>query len=371
MQSALERLPDEGLTEQFFRLDHQVATVGAVQRAGAQLTVAGVQRALIGAVLDAAEQVVVSRVRLEHHRCTAVGVMTNHQARAVHFLQQLAQLRVGLVDIHQLLDGGFQQVDLHGLQIGADAGVFRVLLRQWRQQGLQRDGDGLFIELTQQVARLAFPLRQAGQLLVQALFQRSDIRVETLALGFRQLSELGFIQCLAVGHRGKGDIGAVAVQGHALLQRQLLDHVQRLVVALVEAAIDGALLLLVGRCFEHCREGGQQIVDQLVDISDESTRGAGWQLQRARLARLIEMVDVDPVGRRLHAFGFSLEVALHEGEASGTGLAHDEHVVAGTRHGHAELQGLDRASLAQYAAEGFEIIGTAEVELLGGEGAGQ
>ena len=195
--------------------------------------------------------------------------------------------------------------------------------------------------------------------------------MEALALGFRQLSELGFIQRLAVGHRGKGDIGAVAVQGHALLQRQLLDHIQRLVVALVEAAIDGAFLLLIGRRFEHRREGGQQIVDQLVDIGDESTRGAGWQLQRARLARLVEMIDVDPVGRRLHALGFGLEVALHEGEASGTRLAHDEHVVARTRHGHAELQGLDRAGLAQYAAEGFEIIGTAEVELLGGEGAGQ
>ena len=342
-----------------------------MQRTRAQLAIAGVQRALIGAVLDAAEQVVVSRVRLEHHRRTAMGMVTDHQARAVHFFQQLAQLRISLVDIHKLLDGGFQQVDLHRLQVGADAGVLGVLLRQRRQQRLQGDGDGLFVELTQQVARLALPLRQAGQLLVEAFLQRGDIGVEALAVGFRQLRELGLVQRLAVGHRGEGDVGAVAVQGHALLQRQPLDHVQRLVVALVEAAVDGALLLLVGRRFEHRREGGQQVVDQLVDVGDEVARRAGRQLQRTRLARLVKMVDVNPVGRCLHALGFGLEVTLDEGEAPGAGLAHDEHVVAGTRHGHAELQRLHGAGLAQHAAERFEIIGATEVELLGGEGAGQ
>ncbi len=371
MQGALQRLPDEGLAEQLLRLDHQVAAVGPMQGAGTQLPIAGVQRPLVGAVFDTAEQVVVGRVRLEHHRRAAIGVMADHQARAVHLFQQLAQLRVGLVHIHQLLDRGLQQVDLHGLQVGADTGVLRVLLRQRRQQRLQGHGDGLFVELTQQVARFALPLRQARQFFVQALFQLGDIGMEALAVGLRQLGELGLVQRLAVRHRGEGDVAAVAVQRHALLQRQALNHVQRLVVALVEATVDGALLLLVGRRLEHRREGGQQVVDQLIDIGDEIAGGAGRQLQGAWLAWLVEVVDVDAVGRGVHALGFRLEVALDEGEAPGTRLAHDEHVVARARHGHAELQGLDRARLAQHAAEGFEIIGTVEIELLGGEGAGQ
>ena len=262
-------------------------------------------------------------------------------------------------------------LDLHGLQVGADTGVLRVLLRQRRQQRLQGHGDGLFVELTQQVARFALPLRQARQFFVQALFQLGDIGMEALAVGLRQLGELGLVQRLAVRHRGEGDVAAVAVQRHALLQRQALNHVQRLVVALVEATVDGALLLLVGRRLEHRREGGQQVVDQLIDIGDEIAGGAGRQLQGAWLAWLVEVVDVDAVGRGVHALGFRLEVALDEGEAPGTRLAHDEHVVARARHGHAELQGLDRARLAQHAAEGFEIIGTVEIELLGGEGAGQ
>ena len=114
---------------------------------------------MIGVVFNTAEQVVVSWVRLEHHRRTTAMVMAYHQTGAVLLLQQLAGLRVRLVHIHQLLDDGLQQVDLHRLQVGADPGIFRVALGQRRQQRLQRQADGFFIELTQLVARLALPLR--------------------------------------------------------------------------------------------------------------------------------------------------------------------------------------------------------------------
>ena len=47
------------------------SVVGAVQGAGTQLAIGGVERALVGAVFDTATQVVVGRVRLEHYRRTA------------------------------------------------------------------------------------------------------------------------------------------------------------------------------------------------------------------------------------------------------------------------------------------------------------
>src|SRR5690606_9334908 len=52
-------------------------------------------------------------------------------------------------------------------------------------------------------------------------------------------------------------------------------------------------------------------------------------------------------------------------------LAHDEHVIARPRHGYTKLQSLDRALLAEHTAEELQIIGSGEVELFGGEGAGQ
>ncbi|MNM90737.1 hypothetical protein D3C81_1030090 [compost metagenome] len=191
--------------------------------------------------------------------------------------------------------------------------------------------------------------------------------MEALAVGLRQLAEFGLVQRLAVLHRREGDVGAVAVQGDALLQRQLLDHVQGAVVALVEDALDGALLLLVTRRLERRRKGRQQVVDQLVDVVHQRLRAPRGQLQRTRFARIVEVVDVDPVARRGLALGFGLEVAAHEGEAPGARLAHHEHVVAGPRHGHAELQGGHRALLAEHAAERLQLVGTGESQLFGTE----
>ena len=197
------------------------AAIGAMQGAGAQLAVAGIKRALVGAVFDTAEQVVEGRVRLEHHRRAAIDRVADHQARAVLLLEQHAVLCLRAVLVDQLLDHGLQQVDLHRLQISLNAGVLGILFRKGRQQRLQCLTDGLVIELAQLVGGLALPLREAGQLFVQPHFQRGNIFVVTLALGFRQLSEFGLVQRLAVLHRGEGDIGAVAVEGDFLLERKL------------------------------------------------------------------------------------------------------------------------------------------------------
>ncbi|MCY1428928.1 hypothetical protein D9M71_448270 [compost metagenome] len=191
--------------------------------------------------------------------------------------------------------------------------------------------------------------------------------MEALAFGLRQLGEVRLVQRLAVLHRREGDVGAVAIQGDVLLQRQLLDHVQGTVVTLVESAVDGTLLLLEGRRLEYRRKGRQQVVDQLIDVGDQRLRTAGSQLQGARLARLVEIVDVQPVARGGLALGLGLEIAAHEGEAPGARLAHDEHVVTGARHGHAELQGGDRALLAEHAAEGLQLVGTGESQEFGAE----
>ncbi|MNB93621.1 hypothetical protein D3C75_407560 [compost metagenome] len=287
------------------------------------------------------------------------------------FFQQLAGDSVGLAIVYQLLDHGLEQVHLHRLQITAYRRVLGVLLRQWRQQWLQGQGNGFFVQMTQLVARLAFPLRQAGELFVQALLQCRNILVKALALGFRQLGELSFVQRLAVAHRGEGDVAGVAVQRNFLFQRQTLDDVQGLVVALVEGAVDTAFLLLVGRMLEYCRKCRQQVVDQTVDITNEVTGSARRQLQGTWFARFIEVVDVDPVRRGLQALAFGLEVAFDEREPASTGLAHDEYVVTGAWHGHTELQGFDRAFLAEHTAKGLQIIGGSEAELFSGKRTGQ
>ncbi|MNF99841.1 hypothetical protein D3C84_827580 [compost metagenome] len=122
---------------------------------------------------------------------------------------------------------------------------------------------------------------------------------------------------------------------------------------------------------EHRREGGQQVVDQTADIADERPGAARRQFQGARLARLVEIVDVNPVRRRLQALAFGLEVTFDERESPGAGLTHDKHVVTGTGHGDAELQGFDRTFLAKHTAKRLQIIGGGKSELFSGKRPGQ
>jgi len=119
--------------------------------------------------------------------------------------------------------------------------------------------------------------------------------------------------------------------------------------------------------FEHRGECGHQVVDQRIDIGDERCGATGGQLKGPRLARLIEIIDVDPVRRGLQALALGLQVAFDERKATGTRLAHDKYVVTGAWHGHTELQGFNRAFLAKHTAKGLQIIGGREAELFSGE----
>ncbi|MNQ89740.1 hypothetical protein D3C85_1050560 [compost metagenome] len=132
LQGTLERIPDKRLAQHLLGFQNQEAAVGAVESAGAQLAIGGVQGALVGAVFDTAEQVVVGRVWLEDHGRAATERMTDHQARCVLLFEQLARLGVGLGVVDQLLDHGAQQVHLNGLQVRADCGVLGVFFRQGR-----------------------------------------------------------------------------------------------------------------------------------------------------------------------------------------------------------------------------------------------
>jgi len=67
-QAALEAFPRKGLREQALGVEHQVAPIGAVQRPGADQVEVTHLIALLYDVLDAADQVAVARVVLEHHR---------------------------------------------------------------------------------------------------------------------------------------------------------------------------------------------------------------------------------------------------------------------------------------------------------------
>ncbi len=357
MQGTLQRFPDKGLRQQLLRFKNQIATIGPVQGTGTQLPVTGVEHALVRAVLDATKQVVIGRMRLEHHGSTTVVTMANYSVGTILLLQQFTPDTVTVLLINQLLNHSFQQVALHRLQIGLHARVVAVLGSQQRHAGLQCQADGFLVQAAQLIARLALPQRQTGQLGIQLFFQPGNIGMKLFTLGFRALCKLGLVQCPTLEHGRKGNIGAVPVQGNIFFQCQLFDPVQHLVVLLVETSINGTFFLLPAGCFEHRRKGRQDGIQQPGNITTELATHTGRQLNRVRFARFVEVIDIQPVGRRRGLLRHLVQMTLYIRKAARPRLAHDKDVIAGTRHCHAELQCFHGPCLPQHTGERFQFIG--------------
>ena len=82
-QRPLERLPGKRLAHHVERVQHEEAAAGTVQCAGADLTEVGLHRAERGAVVDAADEVVVGRIALEHDRRALVVAVIDNDVDAV------------------------------------------------------------------------------------------------------------------------------------------------------------------------------------------------------------------------------------------------------------------------------------------------
>ena len=339
------------------------------------MAIAGHQRALLRRVFDPTKQVVVGRMRLMHHGRATVGRMANNQAGAVLLGEQLLLVGVrpalqrALLD--QLINHRLEQVLTHCLQVLAYRLVATIGFQQRLQQRLQRVGDGFFVQLTQLIAGLTLPLRQAGQLLVEVFFQSRNVGMKAVALLFGQLGKLGFIQRLAFFHRSKRDVLRVAIKSDALFQRQPLDRVQRAVIALVEGAVDGVFALLVGGMLKGRRKGRQQVVDQFLDGFDQLSGRPRRQADDPGLARLVEVIDVHTVLRRDLTLGLGLQIAFDVGETPSARLAHDKDVITGPAHRDAKLQRLDRSLLAKNTAEGLQVVGGGKAKIIEVDGGGE
>ncbi len=151
-QDALELLPGERLEQQAARIEHQIAAVGAVQRAGLDQVEVGDQRAELGDVLDPAHQVRMRRVVLVDHRCALGPGMIDQE------IDPVAPKRINLGDRRttgcrgrqdrlrrrraRRLIGGLGEVALDRIEVGEHIRKVFVVLAQLVDQvpdGVRRD----------------------------------------------------------------------------------------------------------------------------------------------------------------------------------------------------------------------------------------
>ncbi len=176
-QGALQPLPGERLGQQLERLDDQIAAVGLVQRPRLDEREVGDQRAHLGHVLDAADQLGVARlIEDDDRRARGLAVIDGDVdlvARRRHAplgrgdaQRRPQQLPPGRLLILQEGLEVLHDVGLHGVEVSADGVQVGVLLAQFVQQGRDTEADDALVQFAQPRLHLALEL---GHLLHDAL----------------------------------------------------------------------------------------------------------------------------------------------------------------------------------------------------------
>ena len=381
-QPLLERLPRERLAEQHTRIEHQVAAVRSVQRAGLDMPIIADQRAELGAHLDAADQVGVGRIRLDDHR-RAAQIAIVHDDVEMILVERRAGVRLqpqrhilpcrGAI-LHLLpLSGGAQldlevvgmlrDVSLHIQQIGEHIGPRGIFGRQ-PLEGLAdgRRGD-LLIEVRQAVVGCFLDLAHLTESALQRLLQRLAALVERLLFRVRQRIELLLRHRFAVASRRDPHAGGRADQREALLARGGVQLAQAIIPLVRQLARDRVAMLGILVAGERL---GQRIGDtqeQRVHLIAQLASPAGRQPDGLRAIGVLEIVDVAPVGRHRPSGSPVFEKTRERRRLACAAGTHREDVVARIRHLDAELDGARGTRLADDALQLRRVGGGGEGEM--------
>src|SRR5690606_6254360 len=182
-----------------------------------------------------------------------------------------------------------------------------------------------------------------------------------LLLG-RQLFELRVAQDLAVADRRDREAVRRADETDVLAPSLLLQRFERAPVAILELLVDLRDTVAVMLALERRGDGLVELLDEPLHVAAQHRRAAGREPQRHRLALVVEIVDVAPVGglRRLGRAG--AQELLDDRVPVASGRAEHEDVEAVLPDPHAEIEGLDGSVLADREARIVELLGGREAE---------
>ena len=288
--------------------------------------------ALLRAVVDDDVDLVAAKPCLAH-RLFELGWDRHAGLRGRH--------RRGQEIVGVLLDVALDRVEVFR-HIGQFAKAGAQLVHHQRDRAAGR----LPVQIADRIAVLAFPLRHLLHDRFELALHLLDVALHPLALGLRQGLEHLRRQDLAVAPGRQRQPHRRAQQGDALLLGMALQFGERLLVALLELLVDDLAPRPVIVALEGRRQGRAQFPDQPLHRLAQARRTARRQLQAARLLRLVEVVDVAPVRRRRLARRPAPQEIVDQGMLAGAAGAQGIDVVALAAHGDGELDGLDRAVLA-------------------------
>ena len=223
----------------------------------------------------------------------------------------------------------------------------------------------LLVELAQLrsalLVGLGHPLQDGLQLLLQAF----DLDFDILAHALRQRVEHLRLDDLAFVHRRHREAGRRAQQGDVLCLRLRAEGFERLFLSRPELLVDGAPADLIVLAFEQSRQHDAQLIEGRQHALGKRAHAPGRQLQRLGTVRVVEVIDIGPIGRCWGLGGLRPQMRSDGGGLARCGRAEHENIEVVAFDAGAELDGLERALLADQAADWVQLSGRLEAELAG------
>src|SRR5690606_32257886 len=324
------------------------------------------ERAELSGVLDAADEIREARVLLvDDRRGSAVGVIDDDVdlvapqalrggtgARALHERRHWTDLSdVRRRDVLRVRE----HVVAYTVEVTDDVRELAVLRLQRVDRGARGELGEVPVQRLDPLAALLLQVLHRFDVLPELLGDRGHRLTGAFLLVGGKPLEFLIGQRLAVSNRRGREAGRRAHQPDVLAARLLLQPLARRAMPVLELLVDLRDAVAVVLALERGGNGFTQLVDETFHVAPQRRPLARRELQRQRLALVVEVVDVAPVRRIADRRRVALQEFLDGGVPVTAGRAEDEDVEAVLTDMHAEVERLERAVLADRDVEVLDL----------------
>ncbi len=348
-----QSVPRHQLLSNVLHPDHQVPAIGPMDGAGANHSEIAGESPKLSLLLHATDEVIEGR----HHLCddrSALNIRVVHQDIHLVLLEGIRKSpggeRVALGSLGRRAEEipVLDDVVPHRLQVLRNAERIAVLPFHFLDESLQDELDHLTVDLLYLLFDLPIPASHLGHRLLDAPLDTLLAFRQAFLLFGAQRQDFLFTKRFAIHQRNQQDTHARHLDGETTVVGQLVELIEEPLPVLVEGpggSLSPLAVVLALKRLPYVRLRG---LNQSSHVPLKLHRLAGIQLQCLRSVRVVEVVDVAPIGRGVFVLGYTLEKGSDGCHLASARQTSGIYIETGVLYLQPELKSFQRPVLSDY-----------------------
>ena len=256
-------------------------------------------------------------------------------------------------------------VVFHSLEIGGDRRQILIGPQHRFVTAFEHIGDHLVIEMAKLVLHFFIEAVETHMKFAYLAFEREPPVVEVLLLRFGHGLH-GFVgHGMSVFERHEPESRRRFIESEPAGETQLGELLEQHFLLRLSLVVQLGFAIKVLLAFERCGDVAAEALDEGGHVPFEGTALPGGKGEADRTGRILEVVDVAPVGRSLGRLGQPCHHLTNQGGFACADRAGDVQIESRALHRETELQRFDRPLLADNIGERFEFARVFEPQLCG------